>query len=150
MRYKLLVLIALFSVCSKVEVSNSSLVDVEKTQAAMTADVDLQECDSANPDLDFYPRQDKKAVGFNVNCLEDYQKLKYEIAYNHDSIKELAQGEVLLNGKKEHKEEWIILGTCSDEGIVCVYNENIGKIKLFLKLIKENGEHILITRELSL
>lgn len=82
--------------------------------------------------LDFYYNGDKTAVGFKITGIKDFQILGYQVFYEHDGIKELDNATINLSGQNEFKEEWIILGTCSDG--VCTYHQNITELSLMVKL----------------
>lgn len=88
------------------------------------------------PILDFYAREDEKAVGFEVKGISDYEALEYKVRYLHNGIEEVIHSVVTLSGQESFKEEWIVLGTCSDGG-VCTYDEGVTEVKLTVNL-KDN------------
>ena len=83
--------------------------------------------------VNFYLRPDKNAVGFEVWGISGYDILEYKISYKHDLLNEVVQSNINLSGQDSFKEEWIILGYCSEGG--CTYHTGITEIKLeiFLK-----------------
>jgi len=81
---------------------------------------------------DFYYRDDKKALGFNICGINSYDRLEYLLTYQHDSILEGAGGSKLTNYENCVKEEWIILGLESQGSYH--YFENVTGIKLNVDL----------------
>ncbi len=89
--------------------------------------------------LDFYTRSDSNAVGFNISGIQNYDNLTYEVKYRHDSLEELVTGSFILTGEYSKVEEWILLGTCSDLGTVCTYDDIVGDVTLTVNLFRQSS-----------
>jgi|SRR3989344_7638927 len=83
--------------------------------------------------LDFYYREDKHAVGFNICGINTYDRIDYLVTYKHDLLPEGAVGSKTLDDENCFKEEWIILGTSSDG--IDTYFENITDLKIDVDLL---------------
>jgi len=97
--------------------------------------------------LDFFLRDDKKAVGFRVERTADYESLKYEIVYDTQDGDKGIVSNIEINGKDNISRENLILGTCSGvEGKVCYYDQGITEISLKITLIKQTGEEKILEK----
>lgn len=85
--------------------------------------------------LDFYLREDKKAVGFKVEGydLDMYTSLDYLITYNSDQGTQGIVGTKTVSGVSKIVEENLILGSCSSGG-VCTYNTGVSEINIEVTL----------------
>lgn len=99
--------------------------------------------------INFYARDDKKAVGLEIFGIQDFDKLTYEITYTHTS--DLGDVDELVEGSIDNfahsgtiLEEWVILGSCSTGG-VCTYHTGIKDVNLTINL-KQSG---IITKTLT-
>jgi hypothetical protein len=100
--------------------------------------------------LNFYPRSDNHAVGFEIKGISDYEALEYKVRYTHDGIIEVVHSTLTLSGQDAFKEEWIILGSCS-EGGVCVYFDDVTDIKLTVNLKDTDASGVTtLNKDLSL
>ena len=99
--------------------------------------------------VDFYSRNDKQAVGFEIWGLSDFDLMSYKVSYNHGSLQEMVQSHVSLDGENSKKIEWIILGYCSSGG-TCVFHEGITKVDLEILLKKESIIQKTLTRTINL
>lgn len=142
---KLLGLILIFGLTS-IGRSSSSFVDTEKASGSFNAATcfgNPHPCgvESGGEELEvgllFYLREDEHAVGFVIEGVAGYDSLDYVIEYEHDpGIIEHIEGAIDNSSHlDEYLQEWFILGTCSDFGEVCVYDEGIGEINLTVELI---------------
>jgi len=101
------------------------------------------------PVLDFFLRKDKKAVGFKVENIADYEILKYEIVYDTlDGDKGMVSN-IKINGKNVVLREDLLLGICSSLGQVCIYDKGITKISLQVVLTNYFGEKKILQKEID-
>ena len=97
--------------------------------------------------LDFFLRDDKKAVGFRVERTADYESLKYEVVYDTQDGDKGIVSNIEINGQDNISRENLVLGTCSGvEGKVCYYDQGITEISLKITLIKETGEEKILEK----
>ena len=102
-----------------------------------------------DPKVDFFLREDKKAIGFKAGNLADYQTLRYEIIYDSENSDKGITGQLEINQQNEISRENLILGTCSGiEGKVCVYDEGITKLHLKVTLFSDS-EQAVLEKEIS-
>ena len=87
--------------------------------------------------VDFYLREDNHAVGFKLNGVSEYENVNYIILYKDSGgLEEAIVGSINNSaGDSEIIREWLILGTCSSLGEVCVYDDVDGEIKLDINLV---------------
>lgn len=100
--------------------------------------------------LEFFLREDKKAVGFKVKNTAEYESLGYEIVYDtQDSDKGIVSS-IEINGQEVILRENLVLGTCSGiEEEICCYDEGITEISLKVSLIKETGEEKILEKAID-
>ena len=104
----------------------------------------------AQPGLEFFLREDKLAVGFELINISSYENLSYEIVYDSSDGTQGMVSEIEINGQEKIRREDLVLGTCSGlEGKVCVYDQDIAKISLKISLLKENGDEEILEKEID-
>lgn len=102
------------------------------------------------PVLNLFLRKDKKAVGFKVENIADYQTLKYEIVYDTADGDKGIMGSIEIDGQDTILRENLVLGTCSGiEGKVCAYDQGITKITLKATLVNQLGEGKILQKEID-
>ncbi|OGM07985.1 hypothetical protein A2159_03835 [Candidatus Woesebacteria bacterium RBG_13_34_9] len=123
---------------------------IPKTNSYFSSSVNVIENRfEADKIVNFYLRADKKAVGFEVLGISEFDSLKYKISYKHNLLDEVVQGAISLSDQNSFKEEWVILGTCSSGG-TCVYYDDIDEIFLRLDLLNSGVVEQTLNSTLSL
>ena len=98
--------------------------------------------------LDFYPRSDNHAVGFEVKGISQFDSLVYTVSYTHDGLNEVIQSTIPLSGQNSFKEEWMVLGSCSSGG-TWVYYDVTSPVKLSVELLKGAATDKVLTSTLT-
>jgi len=92
-----------------------------------------------DPKLDFYLRSDKKAVGFTISNITDYQTLKYEITYYPTNRgPQGIIGIINLSGQNELTRENFLLGTNSSG--IWVWDKGMDTISIKVTLTNSSSE----------
>lgn len=91
--------------------------------------------------VNFYFRQDKNAIGFELTGISSFERVRFMVKYaDVNSNTQVITGDRLnAEGSDTMLEEWLILGTCSDLGTVCVYNTPVEEIVLSVELFREGN-----------
>ncbi len=102
--------------------------------------------------LDFYFREDYKAVGFTLDNISGITKIDYSVKYTKtDGVLTGTEGSIDNSSLSEHiSKEWILLGSCSGLGEVCWYDNINSPIELTVKLTKPDTTEVVLTKELNL
>lgn len=123
--------------------STSYLSDNEKVEAKFASANCFDECgekqEEEGPQLVFYSNKDNTEVGFVISGIEDYDKIQYEIIYEHDpGIQEAVITELdNSSGQDILIEEWVVLGFCSQG--VCTYHSGVEEVDLQVNLKKDGN-----------
>lgn len=84
------------------------------------------------------PRYDKKAVILKIEKFPLGTKIiEYEMTYNTDGVERGVMGMITVNPEEKIISREILLGTCSKN--VCVYDKNVEKVKLVLRIETDKG-----------
>lgn len=95
-----------------------------------------------NPDLLFYPFDDKKSVGFTLHKVKKFELIKYTITYEHDGGTEGIVGTIPNPDSLDTVvSPRIVLGTCSGE--ICTYHTGIDEVFLTIVLVDGDSEKTL-------
>ena len=124
--------------------SFSELYDGEKVIATFSAanwgvEDESEEPESQGAGVLLYANASDTQVGYVANNVSDYDKLKYQITYSHETefgtIDELIEGET-DNSSHDNivSDEWFILGSQSSGGTT-VYYTGIPQVNISLDLV---------------
>lgn len=91
----------------------------------------LEEWQSKQPEIKYI--FDSQKLSFEINNIEKFKRLEYQLTYNSDSGEQGAIGTNELNNQPSYKKDEIIFGTCSTGG-TCVYHSNLNHILLKIAL----------------
>jgi hypothetical protein len=99
--------------------------------------------------LDFYLREDKKAVGFKVagSDLATFDSLDYLITYDSDQTEQGITGTRVIGGANEITEDDLLLGYCTTGG-TCVYFTGVTTINITVTLHGSTDK--VLTQEITL
>lgn len=100
------------------------------------------------PAIQFMLSEDKRAISFTAEHIEQYDTLQYELSYDTDAGTQGAIGIIDVNGQPSISREDILLGTCSTAGVVCTFHTGITTLTLTVRLM-EGAVETVITQELT-
>ena len=131
--FKILPFLAVF-LCTSALPANSNFIREVRLSSSYETGIWI------SPELSFYLRSDGYAVGFRVNNVADFDEVKYLIDYERtDGVHQAVMGSLPTGGLDTITKEWLILGTCSDLGEVCTYDDVV-KIDLVVTLLDSGVE----------
>ncbi|MHA1331702.1 MAG: lamin tail domain-containing protein [Candidatus Hodarchaeales archaeon] len=100
------------------------------------------------PDVDFFFKKGKTAVGFRIINISQYSNLDYQILYETSGIEKGLGSTITLGGENEISRNGLVLGTCSKG--VCVYDKGMAEIRLNIKLTNKDGKEISLDKSIKL
>jgi len=84
------------------------------------------------------PRYDKKAVILKIEKIPKGTKMiEYEMTYDTEGVERGVMGTITVKPDDKTITREILLGTCSRN--VCVYDKNVEKVKLVLRIETDKG-----------
>lgn len=95
----------------------------------------LEEWQSKQPEIKYI--FDSQKLSFEINNIEKFKRLEYQLTYNSDSGEQGVIGTNELNNQPSYKKDEIIFGTCSTGG-TCVYHSNLNHILLKIVLFDDS------------
>lgn len=86
--------------------------------------------------LEVFARSDGHAIGFTLTGIAPYDLAQYTVSYTHEGgIAEMVTGSLdNSSGEETRTYQWIVLGTCSDLGEVCVFHQDVSPIEVTIVL----------------